>query len=87
MCPLERVCCTYHGLGCDDAIRMNQKKHNEESAEKYLQLVVSELSNTKQKLTATGQMLSEATGKLVDIQMELNNSRKDLTLAKRVKQT
>ena len=86
VCPLERVCCTYHGLGCDDVvIRINQKKHNEESVEKHLQLVVSELSNTKQKLITTDQMLSGTTGKLVDIQMELTNTRKDLTLAKREK--
>ena len=86
ICPLERVCCTYHGFGCDDVfIRMNQKRHNEESVEKHLQLVASELSNTKQKLNITDQMLSEATGKLVDIQMELSNTRKDLTHAKREK--
>ena len=86
VCPLERIYCTYHGLGCDDIIiHMNQKKHNEESVEKHLQLVVSELSNTKQKLITTDQILSETTGKLVNIQIELTNTRKDLTLAKREK--
>ena len=81
VCPLERVCCTYHGLGCDDVvIRVNQKKHTEESVEKHLQLVLSELSNTKQKYD---QMLSVATNKLAHIQMELNDTRRDLTCANR----
>ena len=84
MCPLEKVHCTYHGLGCDDIVlRVNQKEHNEKSVEKHLQLVVSAMNSTKQKLTTTDQMLSLATDKLVGIQAELNDTRKDLTCARR----
>ena len=84
MCPLEKVHCTYHALGCGDIVlRVNQKEHNEKSVEKHLQLVVSEMNSTKQKLTTTDQLLSVATNKLVGIQMELNDTRKDLTCAKR----
>ena len=84
VCSLENIQCMYHALGCCDIIlRINQKRHNEESVEKHLQLVVSELNSTKQKLTTTDQMLSLATDKLVGVQMELNDTRKDLTCARK----
>ena len=48
ICPLEKVCCTYHDLGCSDFIvRSNQKRHNEESVGKHLELVLSELNNVQ----------------------------------------
>ena len=80
-CPLEKIDCMYHALGCSDIIlRMNQKSHNEESVEKHLQMVLLELNTTKQKLAT---QLSVATDKLVGIQMELNNTRKELNCARR----
>ena len=80
-CPLEQIHCTYHALGCgDNILRSNQKSHNEESVEKHLQMVVSELNTTKEKLA---KMLSVAADKLVGIQMELNDTKKDLICARR----
>jgi len=83
-CPLERVLCTYHGLGCSDVIlHMNQKRHNEESVEKHLELAVSKLSSLQNEMAATDQMLSVGNDKLVDVQTELNDTRRDLASTKR----
>ena len=77
MYPLERVHCTYHDVGCEDVIlHKNQKKHNEESSETRLQLLLSELTNTKQKLAATEQMLSATNDNLADIQLKMNSTKK-----------
>ena len=60
VCPLERVHCIYHDVGCVDVIlRKNQKKHNEETSEAHLQLLLLELTYTKQKFAATEQMHEE----------------------------
>lgn len=69
--PLEKVPYTFHGLRCDDINHKDQTMHNKETVEKQLQLVLSELSNTKQKLAATDQMLSVANSKLADIEVVL----------------
>ena len=79
VCPLERVHCTYHDVGCEDVIlRKNQKKHNEESSETHLQLLLLELTNTKQKLAATEQMLSTTNEKLANFQLKMDSAKKEL---------
>ena len=79
-CPLEKVCCTYHDLGCGDVIiRSNQKKHNEELVEKHLQLVLSELNSTKQELTTTNETLSNVIDILDILADELNSTKEELT--------
>ena len=73
MCPLERIQCQYHYVGCQDRIaRRDQVKHNKKKIEEHLMMTTLKLKATEErlnecteKLTKTTEMLSSTTEKLL----------------------
>ena len=54
ICPLEMIKCEYYDMGCKCKIaRQDIKDHNRENVDKHLNVLKSELVNTKKKLIQT----------------------------------
>jgi len=75
-CPLEMIQCGYHSVGCMTMLtRKDLQKHYQEKMEEHLSLTMSELVNTRDKLTITEHQLTSSNQQL-ELSIEQTSSMK-----------
>ncbi|XP_065889713.1 TNF receptor-associated factor 4-like [Dysidea avara] len=72
-CPLEKVNCEYHSVGCcKRMVRRKRKRHEKVKMEAHLRMTKIKLSETEVKLSETETKLSETEVRLSETQIRLN---------------
>ena len=71
LCPLEMIMCEYYGMGCEIKIpRNNIEDHNRKNADKHLQMLKYELTNTKKDLQQAQKVAMNAIKKANELQLK-----------------
>ena len=71
LCPLEMIMCEYYGMGCEVKIpRSCIEDHNRKNADKHLQMLKYELTNTKKDLQQAQKVAMNAIKKVNELQLK-----------------